>query len=336
VIPGARRRSVWLGLVLATALVGCSPPSHTQPPDTPAADAQANPVTPARPNEPNTLTTASVLLENAMELGENAALRSSPSHDLGRHLIVEAHVIAGEIRDVRASHGMPSAMHRASQTVQAARWAASIPTAFPKPGGRASARSLKRAKRQRIKPGTLSIVYPKGGYRAKLQLFDRYGYMRPSAYMKLTQALFAPGHTSRGVRPWHAYDPRLFAMLYVVGQHYQRSIEIISAFRVPRSGGKKSSNHYRGRAIDFRVAGVSRRALLAYLDETFSRAGIGWYPNSSFLHLDTRPRGYWWTDTSGPGQSQKLRERTPRKKKRGKDSTQKSVHLSHKRLYGRW
>ena len=138
-----------------------------------------------------------------------------------------------------------------------------------------------------------------------------------------------------GVEPWQAYDPRLFAMLYIVGQHYQRPIEVISAFRVPRAGAKKTSNHYLGKAIDFRIQGVPRRALLAYLDATFSRAGIGWYPNSTFLHLDTRDRSFWWTDTSGKGQSQRVRDRVPRNKKKGKDSTQQSIHLSHKALYSR-
>lgn len=331
-LGGVRTNALLICLV--SALAACSPPSHTQPPDTRAPDAQPEPI-PSKPNEPGVFTTASVLIENAMEHGEEAALRSSPSHELGRHLIVESHLVAGHIRDVRASHGMPSAIHTATQTVAAARWAASIPTAYPKPFGRASARNVKRAKRQRLPPGTLSVVYPKGGFRAKVQLYDRYGYMRTGAYMKLTRALYAPGHTARGVNPWHAYDPRVFAMLYVVSQHYQRTIEIISAFRVPRRGGKKSSNHYRGRAIDFRVKGVPRKALLAYLDETFSHAGIGWYPNSSFLHLDSRPRPFWWTDTSGPGQSQKLRERKPTRRKRGKDHTQKSIHLSHKKLYSR-
>ena len=271
----------------------------------------------------------------AVQSADDDTARKSPSITLARTLVASAHTVVDQMRAETTRKNTPHAIHTATQVVQTARWAGAIPTAYPKPTGRANPRRVKRARRRRIKPGQLAILYPKGGLRTEIQLYDTEGNMRPEAYVQLTKALYAPGDSTRGHNAWIAYDPRVFAMLYVVAQHFQRRIEIVSAYRVPRKRRKASSNHHRGRAIDFKFKKVPKLVLRNYLDETFSPAGIGWYPNSSFVHLDTRRRSYWWTDTSRSGQRQRIRDRKPRKPKRGHDPTFKTIHLSHKRLYSR-
>ncbi|MCP4674130.1 MAG: LysM peptidoglycan-binding domain-containing protein [Deltaproteobacteria bacterium] len=94
---------------------------------------------------------------------------------------------------------------------------------------------------------------------------------------------------------------RLIALLGKIAEHWPgNDIEIISGYRPPRRG-KKRSQHGKGRAIDFRVRGVSNLELYNYI-KTFPKVGAGYYPNSTFVHLDARDRKYLWTDLSLPGE----------------------------------
>jgi hypothetical protein len=59
----------------------------------------------------------------------------------------------------------------------------------------------------------------------------------------------------------------------------------------------------KGLACDFRVEGVKTAELRDYLRRTFEKVGVGYYPNSSFVHLDVRKdRSAFWIDYSGPGE----------------------------------
>jgi hypothetical protein len=59
----------------------------------------------------------------------------------------------------------------------------------------------------------------------------------------------------------------------------------------------------KGLACDFRVEGVKTAELRDYLRHTFDKVGVGYYPNSSFVHLDVRKdRSAFWIDYSGPGE----------------------------------
>ncbi|MGB1700953.1 MAG: DUF882 domain-containing protein, partial [Nannocystaceae bacterium] len=56
------------------------------------------------------------------------------------------------------------------------------------------------------------------------------------------------------------------------------------------------------RAIDLRIEGVPNRVLRDTIQRSFEGVGVGYYPNSSFVHIDIRPRAAQWIDFSGPGQ----------------------------------
>jgi hypothetical protein len=59
----------------------------------------------------------------------------------------------------------------------------------------------------------------------------------------------------------------------------------------------------KGLACDFRVEGVKATDLRDYLRKSFEKVGVGYYPNSSFVHLDVRKdRSAFWIDYSGPGE----------------------------------
>ncbi len=98
-------------------------------------------------------------------------------------------------------------------------------------------------------------------------------------------------------------DPLLFDVLWHTAQivDYSGSIEVLSAFRSPTTnawlasvsrGVARDSQHMNGNAMDIRFPGVPvfkiRQAARA-----LNMGGVGFYPRSGFVHLDTGPVRYW-------------------------------------------
>lgn len=79
-----------------------------------------------------------------------------------------------------------------------------------------------------------------------------------------------------------------------------RELEVVSGFR-PDSDG---SQHQKARALDVVFRGVDNRELFEACKD-LEDTGCGYYPNSSFVHVDVRAKGLGtsWIDASGPGQS---------------------------------
>jgi uncharacterized protein YcbK (DUF882 family) len=102
----------------------------------------------------------------------------------------------------------------------------------------------------------------------------------------------------------HAMNPRLMRLLYQTGRHWPgRRLEIVSGYRAPSVAKNPHSPHMKGLACDFRVDGVKTGDLRDYLRKTFEKVGVGYYPNSTFVHLDVRKdRSAFWIDYSGPGE----------------------------------
>jgi Bacterial protein of unknown function (DUF882) len=103
-------------------------------------------------------------------------------------------------------------------------------------------------------------------------------------------------------------DPRLVARIEQAVDHFRKpgapaKILIVSGYR-PKSAG---SYHQSGRAIDLRIEGVQNEALVAFC-KTLPDTGCGYYPNSSFVHIDVRDAGAGhvaWIDVSRPGEPPK-------------------------------
>jgi uncharacterized protein YcbK (DUF882 family) len=102
----------------------------------------------------------------------------------------------------------------------------------------------------------------------------------------------------------HRMDPRLMRLLFQTGHHWPgRRLEVVSGYRHPDVAKNPHSPHMKGLACDFRVEGVKTAELRDYLRRTFEKVGVGYYPNSSFVHLDVRKdRSAFWIDYSGPGE----------------------------------
>ena len=121
-------------------------------------------------------------------------------------------------------------------------------------------------------------------------------YSEHDAY--LPDALARIDHLCRDFRSGdaHAMDPALLDLLHDVQQATGRGgrFEIISAYRSPatnrmlaeRGGVADRSLHLTGQAMDVRLPGVRTVDLQrAALDR--ARGGVGYYPESDFVHLDT-------------------------------------------------
>jgi uncharacterized protein YcbK (DUF882 family) len=102
----------------------------------------------------------------------------------------------------------------------------------------------------------------------------------------------------------HAMNPRLMRLLYQTGRHWPgKRVEIVSGYRNPTVAKNPRSPHMKGLACDFRVDGVKTTELRDYLRKSFDKVGVGYYPNSTFVHLDVRKdRSAFWIDYSGPGE----------------------------------
>ena len=98
----------------------------------------------------------------------------------------------------------------------------------------------------------------------------------------------------------HEIDARLIRLLAQVSDKFGgRPLRIASGFR--EKSFARESKHKQGRACDFSVEGMPNEALRDYL-HTLEGVGVGYYPNSSFVHLDVRAKTTHWTDHSAPGE----------------------------------
>ena len=95
----------------------------------------------------------------------------------------------------------------------------------------------------------------------------------------------------------HWMDPRLLTMLHDMQTIFDgREIQIISAYRSPRTNARiraaRNSYHIRGQAVDLRIPGISTHAIRE-VAKTLRVGGVGYYPRSRFVHVDTGPVRTW-------------------------------------------
>jgi hypothetical protein len=154
----------------------------------------------------------------------------------------------------------------------------------------------------------------------KFELTKCDGTLAPLAVEHLS-VLIRPGSAARPVTPLaelakkkgnelahgvHRIDERLATRIQSLADHFAKpgtplKLSVVSGVR-PTSIG---SMHATGRAIDFRIEGTRNEDVVAFC-KTLTDTGCGFYPNSSFVHLDVRDPGAGhvsWIDASGPGES---------------------------------
>lgn len=118
----------------------------------------------------------------------------------------------------------------------------------------------------------------------------------------------ALAEATRVMRDWRTgeerfIDPRLFDALHAISDKLETRapFQIISGYRSPKTnamlhersnGVATNSQHTVGKAIDIRIQGVElaslRRAALS-----LGAGGVGYYPVSNFVHVDTGRVRQW-------------------------------------------
>jgi len=118
----------------------------------------------------------------------------------------------------------------------------------------------------------------------------------------------ALAEATRVMRDWrtgdeHFIDPGLFDVLHAIGGKLETNapFQIISGYRSPRTnamlharskGVAENSQHTVGKAIDVRVPGVDLRNLRGAA-LSLGAGGVGFYPVSNFVHVDTGRVRQW-------------------------------------------
>ena len=97
-------------------------------------------------------------------------------------------------------------------------------------------------------------------------------------------------------------DGRLFQTVVRAAERFHaRYVEIVSGFRAPkyqlmlRKKGHevaRDSQHPQGHAVDFRIPAIKTRQLLRYV-KSLHLGGVGYYPESHFVHADVGPVRFW-------------------------------------------
>ncbi len=147
------------------------------------------------------------------------------------------------------------------------------------------------------KPRSLSFYNLHTGETLKSTYFDNGNYV-PGALHEINYLLrdFRTGEIK-------AIDPRLLDLLAAINGKLEtsRPFDVISGYRSPQTnamlhahseGVAVHSLHIQGKAIDIRVPG---RALVAlrHVAMSLRGGGVGYYPHSDFVHVDTGRVRYW-------------------------------------------
>ncbi len=146
-------------------------------------------------------------------------------------------------------------------------------------------------------PGVVHAIHLSTHEETAIRVRDRRGRLPPPTLKAFEKLLRSQGNLT------HPIEPRLISLVGIVSNHFgSRKLEVVSGFRPYMATQYTAhSNHNVGKAIDFRVAGVPNEVLRDYC-RTLKKVGVGFYPNSTFVHLDVRATSAFWIDYSHPGE----------------------------------
>lgn len=156
--------------------------------------------------------------------------------------------------------------------------------------------SFSRYLKPATKRGFVHVLGHHGEFKG--QLVGKSGKLQPKAVLALSKVLAWP-------RTDFVMDRRLLLLLAKVSDAFGgRMLRVVSGYRTTSFASE--SKHPLGRACDFSIPGVPNSALRDYV-RSFDNVGVGYYPSSTFIHLDARDHDAYWVDYSGPGESPRIR-----------------------------
>lgn len=173
---------------------------------------------------------------------------------------------------------------------------------IPQPGDRVGAKTddedgddkhgAHKGPRLGLRKGYLDLFTYSSHFRG--YALDKRGKVTPLAETEVSKLFGAVG-------PHPATDQRLIRLLAKVSDKFgNRPIRVVSGYRT--RSFFEDSRHKLSCAVDFSIPGVDNVMVRDYL-RTLSDVGVGYYPNSSFVHLDVRPESTYWVDYAGPGEA---------------------------------
>jgi uncharacterized protein YcbK (DUF882 family) len=124
------------------------------------------------------------------------------------------------------------------------------------------------------------------------------GQFIPDALQDINKLL--RDHRNNKIAP---IDPKLIVLLNEVSDKFgdTQALHVISGYRSPESNAKlaarsggvaRHSMHMDGKAIDIRIPGKNL-AQLHKAAMSMRAGGVGYYPDSQFVHMDTGRVRYW-------------------------------------------
>jgi uncharacterized protein YcbK (DUF882 family) len=124
------------------------------------------------------------------------------------------------------------------------------------------------------------------------------GQFIPDALQDINKLL--RDHRNNKIAP---IDPKLIVLLNEVSDKFgdTQALHVISGYRSPESNAKlatrsggvaRHSMHMDGKAIDIRIPGKNL-AQLHKAAMSMRACGVGYYPDSQFVHMDTGRVRYW-------------------------------------------
>lgn len=150
---------------------------------------------------------------------------------------------------------------------------------------------------QKIPSKMIALQNPHTGDKLRLTYFERGLYIEDA--LQEIDYVLRDYHTGA----IHPIDPALLDQLYELKLRLgvSRPFNIISGYRSPETnanlrrhsdGVARNSLHMQGRAVDIRLDGMSARHIR---DAALSmgRGGVGYYPASNFVHIDTGDVRTW-------------------------------------------
>jgi uncharacterized protein YcbK (DUF882 family) len=150
-------------------------------------------------------------------------------------------------------------------------------------------RSAKSINTKEGSPQPVVFLRVATGEREKLRLYNKRGEMIYAGVRRLSYL----ARDKRGKQRVKRLHFRLVKMLQQVADQFPDTpIEIISGYRPQEKSGQESQHAF-GRAMDFRMPGVSGKAIYQFC-RTLPRSGCGYYPKDGFVHMDARERKAHW------------------------------------------
>lgn len=150
----------------------------------------------------------------------------------------------------------------------------------------------------RAPPRQLSLINLHTGERISAEYWAKGRYLR-DGMREINRVL--RDHRTGAV---HRIDPKLLDLVHSLARKIgsRGPIQIVSAYRSPESnallretdgsGVAQNSYHMQGKAIDLRVPGLGIRHLHR-VALSLRGGGVGYYPESNFVHVDVGPLRHW-------------------------------------------